>query len=79
MKVGHTYGKKMVRKVHTKVIYKGTFVSKQSLQIQNRIVVGEIWNVYTWKLLGGSKNFTLPVSDSAGNFELPEVNFLVYT
>ena len=27
----HTYGKKMARKGHTKVIYKGTFISKQSL------------------------------------------------
>ena len=32
---------------------------------------------HLWKLLGGSKKFTLPVSDSAGNFELAEVNFLV--
>ena len=29
----HTYGKKMARKGRTKVIYKGTFVSKQSLYI----------------------------------------------
>ena len=28
-----THGKKMARKVRTKVIYKGTFVSKQSLVI----------------------------------------------
>ena len=27
----HTYGKKIVRKGSTKVIYKGTFISKQSL------------------------------------------------
>jgi hypothetical protein len=27
----HTYGEKMARKGHTKLIYKGTFVSKQSL------------------------------------------------
>jgi hypothetical protein len=27
----HTYGKKMARKGRTKVIYKGTFISKQSL------------------------------------------------
>jgi hypothetical protein len=31
----HTYGKKMARKGHTKVIYKGTFVSKQSLGKNN--------------------------------------------
>ena len=30
----HTYGKKMARKGRTKVIYKGTFASKQSLNIQ---------------------------------------------
>ena len=29
----HTYGKKMARKGRTKVIYKGTFISKQSLLI----------------------------------------------
>ena len=28
----HTYGEKMARKNRTKVIYKGTFVSKQSLK-----------------------------------------------
>ena len=31
MKDEHTYGKKMARKGCTKVIYKGTFVSEQSL------------------------------------------------
>ena len=31
MKDEHTYGKKIVRKGRTKVIYKGTFISKQSL------------------------------------------------
>ena len=31
MKDEHTYGKKMAREGRTKVIYKGTFVSKQSL------------------------------------------------
>ena len=31
MKDKHTYGKKMARKGRTKVIYKGTFISKQSL------------------------------------------------
>ena len=29
----HTYGKQMARKDRTKVIYKGTFISKQSLII----------------------------------------------
>ena len=32
MKDEHTYGKKMARKGRTKVIYKGTFISKQSLE-----------------------------------------------
>ena len=31
MKDNHTYGKKMARKGRTKVIYKGTFVSIQTL------------------------------------------------
>ena len=31
MKDKHTYGKKMARKGRTKVIYKGTFISDQSL------------------------------------------------
>ena len=31
VKDDHTYDKKMVRKGRTKVIYKGTFISKQSL------------------------------------------------
>ena len=31
MKDEHTYGKNMAKKVWTKVIYKGAFVSKQSL------------------------------------------------
>ena len=33
MKDKHTHGKKMARKGRTKVIYKGTFVSEQSLHV----------------------------------------------
>ena len=35
MKDEHTYGKKMARNGRTKVIYKGTFVSIQSLLIES--------------------------------------------
>ena len=35
MKDEHTYDKKMARKGCTKVIYKGTFVSEQSLSAKN--------------------------------------------
>jgi hypothetical protein len=31
----HTYGQKMARKGRTKVIYNGTFISKQSLCSEN--------------------------------------------
>ena len=37
MKDKHTYGKKMARQGRTKVIYKGTFVSKQSLLTQHSL------------------------------------------
>ena len=37
----HTYGKNMARKGRTKVIYKGTFVSKQSLQFQMYTQIGK--------------------------------------
>jgi hypothetical protein len=33
VKDAHTYGKKVARKGRTEVIYKGTFISKQSLII----------------------------------------------
>ena len=33
----HTYGKKVARKGRTEVIYKGTFISKQSLLQQEKL------------------------------------------
>ena len=35
MKDKHTYGEKMAGNGRKKVIYKGTFVSKQSLELEN--------------------------------------------
>ena len=41
MKDEHTYGEKMAGNGHTKVIYKGTFVSIQSLCMQKGYIEGE--------------------------------------
>ena len=54
MKDEHTYGKKMARKVRTKVIYKGTFICIQTLldmphRTQIQISVGIAKVVGIWK------------------------------
>ena len=38
MKDDHTYGEKIARKGRTKIIYKGTFISKQSLGISSDLI-----------------------------------------
>ena len=47
MKDKHTYGKKIARKGHTKVIYKGTFISERSLDTFWQGIVKENANMVT--------------------------------